>query len=78
MDFNYDKLLGKIKEVCKTQDTFAYMMGISRTVLNLKLNNKADFKAREIRKACTILGIPVSEIPEYFFCSASSETRTRK
>lgn len=76
MDFNYDKLLGKIKEVCKTQDIFACKIGISRTVLNCKLKNKADFKAREIKKACAVLGIPISEIPEYFFCTESSETRT--
>lgn len=67
MNFNYDKLLGKIKEVCKTQDVFADKMGISRVALNLKLNNKADFKAREIKRACRLLGIPEKEIPNYFF-----------
>lgn len=75
-NFNYDKLLGKIKEICKTQDVFANKIGISKTALNLKLNNKADFKAREIKKACCLLDISESEIPAYFFCVESSETRT--
>ncbi len=76
MSFNYDSLLGKIKEVCKTQDAFADKMGISRTALNLRLNNKADFKAKEMKKACEVLKISVSDIPIYFFCTESSETRT--
>ncbi len=76
MGFYYDSLLGKIKEVCKTQDIFADKLGISRTALNLRLNNKADFKAKEIKKACEILKIPVSDIPIYFFCTESSEKRT--
>lgn len=76
ISFNFDKLLGKIKEVFKTQDAFADKMGISRTALNFKLNNKADFKAREIKKACRLLDILDTEIPAYFFCTESSETRT--
>lgn len=76
MGFNYDKLLGKIKEVCKTQDIFADKIGLSRTALNCRLNNKADFKAKEIKRACAILDIPEKEIPNYFFCTKSSETRT--
>lgn len=76
MAFNYDSLLGKIKEVCRTQDVFADKLGISRTALNLRLNNKSDFKAREMRKACDVLKIPVADIPVYFFCTESSETRT--
>ena len=76
MRFNYDSLLGKIKEICKTQDVFADKIGISRTALNQRLNNKADFRAKEMRKACEILKVPVSDIPIYFFCTESSETRT--
>lgn len=73
MSFDYSKLLGKIKEVCKTQEKFAKEMGISRTTLSIKLNNKQDFDASEINRACNILGIRNTDIPFYFFCTIGSE-----
>lgn len=76
MGFNYEKLLGKIKEKCGTQDVFAQRMQLGRVSINQRLNNKLDFGAREIKRACTILEIPETEIPLYFFCEQSSETRT--
>ena len=76
MAFDYRKLAGKIKEVCGTQDNFAKMLGIGRVSLSKRLNNKQDFTALEINRSCVILNIPLSEIPEYFFCKKSSETRT--
>ena len=74
--FDYSELLGKIKTVCGTQDNFAKAMGFGRVSLSERLNNKLDFKAREIIKACDILGITGSDIPLYFFSEKSSETRT--
>ena len=76
MAFDYSKLSGKIKEVCGTQDNFAKMLGIGRVSLSMRLNNKQDFTAPEINRSCVILNIPLSEIPDYFFCRKSSETRT--
>lgn len=76
MAFDYSKLSGKIKEVCGTRDNFAKMLGIGRVSLSMRLNNKQDFTANEINRSCDILDIPLSEIPEYFFCRISSETRT--
>lgn len=78
MDFNYDKLRGKIKEKCGTQDRFAERMNLGRVSISQRLNNKLDFTSKEIEKACKILDIPYSEIPEYFFRLTSSETRTTK
>lgn len=73
MSFDYSKLCGKIKEVCRTQDEFARRMGLGRVSISMRLNNKLDFSNREIRNACDILGIPKDEIPSYFFCLNSSE-----
>lgn len=67
MNFDYAKLQGKIKEVCKTQETFARSIGISRTSLNLRLNNKLNFSQKEIYKAINILNIDNKEIDVYFF-----------
>ena len=72
MSFDYSCLLGKIKERCKTQDTFAEQLGIGKGTLSAKLNNKTDFNASEIFRACEILCIPTKSIPEYFFCQKGS------
>lgn len=67
MAFNYNKLRGKIKEVCGTQDEFAKRLGIGRVSLSQRLNNLLDFSNQEILRACEILGIDSEEIPIYFF-----------
>lgn len=66
--YNYDKLLGRMKEKRFTQDGLAAKIGISATSMNLSLNNKRDFKQEEILSVCDQLSIPVARIPEYFFC----------
>ena len=76
MSFNYSKLRGRIREKCGTQDAFAKLLGIGNVSLSARLNNKIDFDSREISDACEILSIPRDEIPQYFFCEESSETRT--
>ena len=73
MSFCYDKLKGKIKEKFGTQDSFAKAMGISRTTLNLKLNNMSEFTQKEMIKAMEVLNLSGSEIRDYFFYLDSSE-----
>lgn len=67
MHFKYDKLLGKIKEKCGTQQNFSESMGITPQTINAKLSNKAPWKQNEILRACYILEIRHEEIPDYFF-----------
>ena len=67
MSWNYNKLRGKIKEVCLTQDMFAEKLGIGRVSLSQRLNNQLEFSQDEIYKACDILGISPNEISTYFF-----------
>ena len=67
MSFSYDKLKGKIKEVCGTNGNFAELMGISRATLSAKLNHKSEFRQPEIFKAVEILRLNRSDIPLYFF-----------
>lgn len=67
MAFNYNKLRGKIKEMCGTQENFAKSLGLSRTSLSHRLNNLLDFSNNEILKACDILKIEIQDIPAYFF-----------
>lgn len=65
--FNYSKIRGKIREMFKTQDEFAHVMGISPATLSYKLNNKVEWSQKEIDKAVELLEIDKAEIPIYFF-----------
>lgn len=67
MQFDYSKLLGRIKERGFTQETLAKEVGMSKTTLNLKLNNKANFTTPEIEKIRRVLLIETEEIGVYFF-----------
>lgn len=75
--FDYSKLKGKIKEKFNTQDNFASALGIGRVSLSQRLNNQLEFDAKEILKAIKLLELTEEDIPEYFFCTLSSETRTQ-
>lgn len=67
MSYNYNKLLGKIKEVFGTQDSFAKALGLSRTSFSLRINGKAEFSQTEIDKAVKLLGLNETDIPIIFF-----------
>jgi putative cro repressor len=66
-EYDYGKLLGRIKEKHMTQDDLAKKMGIRSSTLSQKLNNKARFKQSEISMACDILEITANDIGDYFF-----------
>lgn len=65
--FDYSKLLGRIKEYGFTQESIAAEIGTKPPTLSLKLNNKAFFTQKEIRKICDLLEIEIAEIGVYFF-----------
>lgn len=67
MVFDYSKLLGRIKECGFTQETLAEHIGIAKSSMCLKLNNKAYFKGPEVFLICEALKIEISEIGVYFF-----------
>ena len=67
MDYNYSKLLGRIKEKGFTQETLAAEVPMDRGVLSLKLNNKRAFKMKDIEGICRVLDIDLENVGEYFF-----------
>ena len=73
---SYAKLRGIIVEKFRTQYSFAEAMGMNVATLNGKLNNRSQWTADEIAKACDILGIPLSEAHLYFFCTQSCNNAT--
>ena len=67
MEYDYSKLLGRIKEICGGQLEFSKRMGLSERTVSLKLNNKIPWKQPEMEKAAQVLQFPISEIQIYFF-----------
>lgn len=66
-EYDYRKLLGRIKEKCNTQMDFCKRLSMSRTSLYEKISNRKYFSQKDIEKACTVLEIEIGEIGEYFF-----------
>ncbi len=65
--YDYSRLLGKIREAGLTQVQLAAQMGLSACSLNLTLKNKREFRQNEIVKVAEILGIHSDEYDGYFF-----------
>jgi hypothetical protein len=67
VSFQYNKLRGRIKEICTTNEEFAKRMEFSAATLSAKLNNKSQWTQPEIYKAASILLIEPIDISSYFF-----------
>ena len=67
MQFDFSKLLGRIKEHGYTQERLAREIGLTKSTLSLKLNNKAYFTLPEMAKIQIILCIESMDIGAYFF-----------
>ncbi len=74
MQYDYSKLLGRMRELGKTQELLARGIGINPATLNLKLNNKSEWTQDQIAAACASLRINSQEIPMYFFSSDITKT----
>lgn len=77
-NYNYNKLKGRIKEICGTQGTYAKLVGLSDTSINNKLNNKVQFTQDEIYNSLTILNISPNEIVHIFFTKEVEDNSTKK
>ena len=67
VEFNYSKLLGKIKECGFTQAMLAKAIGINKGTLSAKLNNQFSFSQIEMLAICEALNISHDEIGAYFY-----------
>ena len=65
--FNYQKLLGRMKEKNFSQLQLAKTVGMAEATLNIKLNGKSFFKQNEIAKICETLEIADEDVNAYFF-----------
>lgn len=79
MEYNFDKLKGKIKEIFGTQNDFAIAMEMAPNTLSAKLNNQFEFSSKEISKAIELLEIKsVEEAWNLFFTKKVEKNSTDK
>ena len=74
MEFDYSKLLGRIREYGYTQKTLADVVEMSVTQLNQCLKNKSNFKNKKVLAICAVLDIDISEIGLYFYTLKTRKT----
>ena len=67
MQYNYSKLLGRIRERGYTQEQLAKAIGKNKGTISGKLNNQFSFTQEEMDDICKVLEINNNEIGEYFF-----------
>lgn len=72
--FDYSKLLGRIKEKYDTQEKLAEKSQMSLVSLNKKLNNVVDFSQSDIFDLSELLEIEVNQIGIYFFTQKVKKT----
>lgn len=60
-------LRARIVEVYGKQEAFASAMGSTPATISNKVRGVAEWRSDEIRKACSLLRIPRSEVGEVFF-----------
>jgi hypothetical protein len=65
--FDYSKLRGRIVEKYGSISKFSEKLTISRTSVDLKLNNKVDISRAEILEWSKLLDINADEYSSYFF-----------
>lgn len=73
---NFAKLKGRIVEKGYNLSSFSAILGMSRPCFRSRIEGKTEFKASEILKICSILGIEKHEIRDYFFCENVPKTDT--
>ena len=66
MEYDYSKLRGRIIKVCGTSIEFAKKIGLSKTIVSQKLNNKVAWSQDDICRSCDVLGIPLENAGEFF------------
>lgn len=76
MRFDYSKLLGKMRECGYTQEKLAQAIGVSKSTLNQKLKNKANFYHPEMQQICELLNIPGTEVHSIFFAREVEKNTT--
>ena len=73
MDLSYNKLRGRIVEICGSQSEFAKRVGQSEQIVSAKLSGNSSFTQENIINWCDVLDIDQSDIGNYFFAKKHSK-----
>lgn len=79
-EYDYSLLKGKMAEKGYTLTDLAETMGIARSALSRKINNRSNsgFTQREMVSIAKILDINLDNINRYFFYIHCTENRTKR
>ena len=72
MDFVYNKLRGRIIEICGSQAEFSKKIGQSEQSITAKLSGRSSFTQGNIIAWCEVLDIDQNDIGNYFFTQKHS------
>lgn len=67
MRFSYNKLRGRIIEICGSQGEFARRVGQSEQIITAKLAGRSSFTQKNIMAWSEVLDIDQNDIGSYFF-----------
>ena len=67
MQFEHNKLKGKIKEKGFTQEEVAKYLNVAPSTFSIKINGSVFFNQDEIKKMVDLLDIADEEYNKYFF-----------
>lgn len=67
MEFSYNKLRGRIVEICGSQTEFARRVGQSEQIVTAKLAGRSSFTQDNIIAWSDVLNIDQNDIGSYFF-----------
>jgi transcriptional regulator with XRE-family HTH domain len=74
MSFQYNKLRGRIVEICGSQAEFARRIGQSEQIITAKLSGRSSFTQDNIIAWSNVLDIDQNDIGSYFFAPKLSKT----
>jgi len=67
MAFKYNRLRGRIVEICGSQAKFAEVLGVSEQIVTAKLAGRSSFTQENIITWAEALHIDQNDIGDYFF-----------
>lgn len=66
---NYQKLKGRIVEICGSQRAFADKIGVTEQTITNKITGKSQFDLNDVITWCKALEIAREDIADYFFAN---------
>ena len=73
--YDYSRLLGAMREKAISQEQLAQKIHINPATLNAKLQNKSQFKQKEMLDIMQVLDLPGNDIQSYFFARKLAKTQ---